>query len=47
MKTAAGVSLSRMFAQRLRQRREALGLHKQDMANKVGVSLTTIQQYEK
>ncbi len=47
MKTAAGVSLSRVFAQRLRQRREALGLHKQDMANKVGVSLTTIQQYEK
>ena len=39
--------MSRVFAQRLRQRREALGLHKQDMANKVGVSLTTIQQYEK
>ena len=39
--------MSRIFAQRLRQRREALGLHKQDMANKVGVSLTTIQQYEK
>ena len=34
------------FADRLRRRRLALGLRKQDLAAQVGVSLTTIQQYE-
>ena len=35
------------FARRLAQRREALGLRKQDLAKKMGLSLTTIQQYER
>ena len=30
----------------MRQRRENLGLHKQVLADTVGLSLTTIQQYE-
>lgn len=34
------------FAERLRQRRVQLALRKQDLAAQVGVSLTTIQQYE-
>ncbi len=34
------------FGQRLRQRREALHMRKQELAAKIGVSLTTIQQYE-
>ncbi len=34
------------FGQRLRQRRESLGLRKQELATSIGVSLTTIQQYE-
>ena len=34
------------FADRLRRRRLALGLRQQDLAAQVGVSLTTIQQYE-
>lgn len=34
------------FGERLRGRRERLGLRKQDIAAGVGVSLTTIQQYE-
>ncbi len=34
------------FGQRLRQRRESLGLRKQELAASIGVSLTTIQQYE-
>lgn len=34
------------FAARLRQRRAQLGLRKPDLAAAVGVSLTTIQQYE-
>ena len=34
------------FAERLRRRRLGLGLRKQDLAAQVGVSLTTIQQYE-
>lgn len=34
------------FAQRLQSRREQLGLRKQALAVQVGVSLTTIQQYE-
>ncbi len=34
------------FGQRLRQRRENLGLRKQELAARIGVSLTTIQQYE-
>ena len=34
------------FADRLRRRRLGLGLRKQDLAAQVGVSLTTIQQYE-
>ena len=46
MKTLSQTGLPRAFAQRLRQRREELGMHKQDMADRVGVSLTTIQKYE-
>ncbi len=34
------------FGDRLRQRRESLGIRKQDLATSIGVSLTTIQQYE-
>ena len=34
------------FAERLRRRRLGLGLRKRDLAAQVGVSLTTIQQYE-
>ena len=34
------------FGARMRQRRENLGLHKQVLADTVGLSLTTIQQYE-
>lgn len=34
------------FGGRLRLRRERLGLRKQDVASGIGVSLTTIQQYE-
>jgi len=45
MKTAQA-PLASAFAARLRQRRENLGLHKQVLAEKVGLSLTTIQQYE-
>ncbi len=47
MKTTTRASLAKAFAQRLRQQREKLGMHKQDLASRVGVSLTTIQQYEK
>ena len=36
----------RAFARRLRERREELGLHKQLLAERTGLSLTTIQQYE-
>lgn len=39
-------SLQKEFAQRLRRRRFQLGLSKQELAAQVGVSLTTIQQYE-
>ena len=45
MKTAQSPSTA-AFAARLRQRRENLGLHKQVLAETVGLSLTTIQQYE-
>ncbi len=34
------------FGQRLRHRRESLGMRKQELAASIGVSLTTIQQYE-
>ncbi len=34
------------FSSRLRQRREQLGIRKHDLASSIGVSLTTIQQYE-
>ncbi len=34
------------FGDRLRTRRESLGIRKQDLAKSIGVSLTTIQQYE-
>ncbi len=34
------------FGQRLRQKRESLGMRKQELAAHIGVSLTTIQQYE-
>ncbi len=34
------------FGQRLQARRQELGLRKADLASQVGVSLTTIQQYE-
>ncbi len=34
------------FGIRLRQRREHLGMRKQELASCIGVSLTTIQQYE-
>ncbi len=34
------------FGDRLRQRRESLGIRKQELATSIGVSLTTIQQYE-
>lgn len=34
------------FGERLRQRREKLDLRKQELAAAIGVSLTTIQQYE-
>lgn len=34
------------FAHRMKSRRVELGLHKQELASQVGVSLTTIQQYE-
>ncbi len=34
------------FSSRLRQRREQLGIRKHDLATSIGVSLTTIQQYE-
>ncbi len=34
------------FGQRLRQKRESLGMRKQELAASIGVSLTTIQQYE-
>lgn len=37
---------SEAFARRLRGRRDALGLRKPELAAAVGVSLTTIQQYE-
>ena len=46
MNTSSRVGLPKVFAQRLRQRREELDMHKQDMADRVGVSLTTIQKYE-
>ncbi|RRD69219.1 MULTISPECIES: helix-turn-helix transcriptional regulator [unclassified Desulfovibrio] len=39
-------SPERAFARRLRQRREELGLRKQEIARRAGLSLTTIQQYE-
>ncbi|MBE6442187.1 MAG: helix-turn-helix transcriptional regulator [Desulfovibrio desulfuricans] len=39
-------SMPGAFAARLRQRREMLGLGKQALADAVGLSLTTIQQYE-
>ncbi len=34
------------FGHRLRKRRESLGMRKQELASSIGVSLTTIQQYE-
>ena len=48
MKTAplSSGGLHSGFAERLRQRRVQLALRKQDLAAQVGVSLTTIQQYE-
>ena len=45
MKTAQAPLIS-AFGARMRQRRENLGLHKQVLAEAVGLSLTTIQQYE-
>ena len=45
MKTAQAPLMS-AFGNRMRQRREMLGLHKQVLAEAVGLSLTTIQQYE-
>lgn len=45
MKTAQAPLVS-AFGARMRQRRENLGLHKQVLAEAVGLSLTTIQQYE-
>ena len=36
----------RAFAERLRERRMALGIRKQELATRVGGSLTTLQQYE-
>ena len=45
MKTAQA-PLVAAFGARMRQRRENLGLHKQVLAEAVGLSLTTIQQYE-
>ena len=39
-------NLGAAFAGRVRQRRQALGLSKSEVAGGVGVSLTTIQQYE-
>ena len=45
MKTAQS-PLTSAFGTRMRQRREMLGLHKQVLAEAVGLSLTTIQQYE-
>ncbi|MDR2820245.1 MAG: helix-turn-helix domain-containing protein [Desulfovibrio sp.] len=38
--------LQRAFGERLRRRRRELDLKKQELADRVGVSLTTIQQYE-
>lgn len=38
--------LGTAFAGRLRRRRQEQGLHKQELAARIGVSLTTIQQYE-
>ncbi|MDD4701832.1 MAG: S24 family peptidase [Desulfovibrio sp.] len=46
MKTITSANLVQNFAQRLRQQREKLGMHKRSLASRVGVSLTTIQQYE-
>ena len=34
------------FAKRLKSRRESLNIRKQELATRIGVSLTTIQQYE-
>ena len=45
MKTAQSPLIA-AFGTRMRQRREMLGLHKQVLAEAVGLSLTTIQQYE-
>ena len=45
MKTAQAPLMS-AFGNRMRQRRDMLGLHKQVLAEAVGLSLTTIQQYE-
>ena len=38
--------LGSAFAGRLRRRRQEQGLRKQELAARIGVSLTTIQQYE-
>lgn len=45
-RSGSSESLGKGFAERLRLRRTALGLHKQELASRVGVSLTTMQQYE-
>ncbi|MBD5626202.1 MAG: helix-turn-helix transcriptional regulator [Desulfovibrio sp.] len=46
MNSPAPTAQASAFAARLRQRRAQLGLRKPDVATAVGVSLTTIQQYE-
>ena len=46
MPCATPPGLGAAFAGRLRRRREEQGLRKQELAARIGVSLTTIQQYE-
>ena len=48
MTTTCGTppGLGSAFAGRLRRRRQEQGLRKQELAARIGVSLTTIQQYE-
>lgn len=48
MTTTCGTppGLGNAFAGRLRRRRQEQGLRKQELAARIGVSLTTIQQYE-
>lgn len=45
-KSSFSFAAAQGFGDRLRRRRLGLGLRKQDLAARVGVSLTTIQQYE-